>query len=91
MVVHLLAVLVTLGLLAGPPPGPRDAVMPQAAAALVDDAGTSGDQADVTVVASGPLLVAEPANLELPLASPLPVLYHHPLFVFRPPRTAAFN
>ncbi len=83
----LLAVLVAFGLSLASAPE-RDLVSSQPTAALVDD---TGDIADFTHAVSGPRVAERSTEVDATLASPIPVLYHHPLFVFRPPRTAAFN
>jgi hypothetical protein len=84
----LLAALVAFGLFAATAPEPRDAVAQLPTVALVDDAGGT---ADLALVASGPVLIERSTRIDVPLATPHPVLYQHPWFVFRPPRVATFN
>lgn len=84
----LLAALVAFGLFAATAPEQREVVAQQPTVALVDDAG---DTVDLTLIASGPVLIEQSTSVDVPLASPHPVLYQHPWFVFRPPRVATFN
>lgn len=92
MIVRLLALLFTVGLMAGTVQA-RELSTPQdTAAALIQNGGIDvDDHPSVTLVTPPEVPMPEPRTELAWVPSPAPSVHRHCCYVFRPPRVPTFN
>jgi hypothetical protein len=92
VIVRLLALLFTVGLLAGTVQA-RELSAPQdATAALVQDGGIDADDHPAATLVTPPEVPMPEPRVDFAWApSPAPAVHRHCCYVFRPPRVPTFN